>query len=100
MAPYKQRLEEIEKSTTQKVKAKAKKEIVYNNAKRLYSILLSIYNNNYNDITDEEKERVGKKYDPKNLVINGQSFIESKKKDEEKSKSQLEESIAKRVKLR
>ena len=39
-----------------------------------------------------------KKYDPKNLFLKGQRFIESKEK--EKSKSQPEESFAKRVKLR
>ena len=39
-----------------------------------------------------------KKYDPKNLFLKGQRFIESKAK--EKSKSQPEESFAKRVKLR
>ena len=39
-----------------------------------------------------------KKYDAKNLFLKGQRFIESKAK--EKSKSQPEESFAKRVKLR
>ena len=29
---------------------------MYNNAKKLYDILLSIYYNNYNNITDEEKK--------------------------------------------
>ena len=33
---------------------------------------------------------MGKKYDPKNLLIRGQRLIELKKKDEGKSKSQPE----------
>ena len=41
---------------------------------------------------------MGEKYNPKNLLSKDQRFIESKK--EEKSKSQSEESIAERVKLR
>ena len=41
------------------------------------------------------------KYNPNNNLLNKtQRFIESKKDDEEKSKSQPEESIAERVKLR
>ena len=43
---------------------------------------------------------MGNKYDPKNLLIKGQRFIKSKKEDEEKSKSQPEETISERVKLR
>ena len=46
-----------------------KKKIVYNNAKKLYSILLSTYYNDYNEITDEEIENMGKKYSPNNLFI-------------------------------
>ena len=46
---------------------------MYNNAKKLCSILISIYYNDYNDITDQEKEKIGKKYDPKNLRIKGHS---------------------------
>ena len=42
---------------------------MYNNARKLYSKLVNIYYNDYNDITDEEKERMGKKYVPKNLFI-------------------------------
>ena len=37
-------------------KIKTKNKIMYNNAKKLYDILLSIYYNNYNNITDEEKK--------------------------------------------
>ena len=36
------------------------KKIVYNNTKKLCSILLNIYFNDCNNITDEEKERMGK----------------------------------------
>ena len=80
------------------MKTKAKKRTVYINGKKLYSKLLSIYYDDYNDIIDEEKEYMGEKYNPKNLLLKGQRFIELKK--EEKSKSQPEESIAERVKLR
>ena len=54
LAPFKQRMEEFKKFTPGKAKTKAKKK---NNAKKLYSILLSIYYNDYNDITDKEKKR-------------------------------------------
>ena len=80
------------------MKTKAKKRTVYINGKKLYSKLLSIYYDDYNDIIDEEKEYMGEKYNPKNLLLKGQRFIELKK--EQKSKSQPEESIAERVKLR
>ena len=42
---------------------------------------------------DKRKEKMGEKYNPNNLLIKGQRFIESKKEDEEKSKSQPEETI-------
>ena len=67
---------------------------MYKNARELYSKLISIYYDDYNDITDEEKKRMSKKYDPKNLVIKGQRF------NEEKSESRSERTIAERVKLR
>ena len=97
LAPFKQRMEEFKKFTPGKAKTKAKKK---NNAKKLYSILLSIYYNDYNDITDKEKKKMGEKYNPNNLLIKGQRFIKSKKEDEEKSKSQPEETITERVKLK
>ena len=97
LAAFKQRLEEFKKSTSRKFKTKVKKRAAYNDAKKLYSKLLSIYYDDYNDITDEEKERMGEKYNLKNLLLTGQRFIKLK---EEKSKSQPEESIAERVKLR
>ena len=75
------------------MKTTVKKRTVYNNAKTLYSKLLCIYCDGYNDITDEEKEKMGEKYNPKNLLIKGQRFIESKK--EEESKSQLEKTCRK-----
>ena len=67
---------------------------MYKNARELYSKLISIFYNDYNDITDEEKKRMSKECDPKNLVIKGQRF------NEEKSESRLERTIAERVKLR
>ena len=51
---------------------------MYKNARKLYSKLLGIYYNDYNDITDEE--RISKKYYPKNLLIKSQRFIEDKEK--------------------
>ena len=80
------------------MKTKSKKRTVYSNAKKLYSKLLRIYYDDNNDISDEEKEKMGEKYNLKNLLLMGQRFAESKK--EEKSKSQPEETIAERVKLR
>ena len=73
------------------MKTKAKKRTVYINGKKLYSKLLSVYYDDYNDIIDEEKEYMGEKYNSKNLLLKGQRFIESKK--EEKSKSQAEETM-------
>ena len=43
---------------------------------------------------------MGEKHDPNNLLIKGYRFIESKKEDEEKTKSQPEETIAERPKIR
>ena len=94
------RLNEFKKFTPQTLKTKSKKKkIVYNNALNLCNKLLSIYFNDYNNITNEKKEQMNKKYDPNNLLIKGYKFIDSKKVDEEKSKSQPEETIAERVKL-
>ena len=80
------------------MKLKSKKRTVYNDAKKLYSKLLSIYYDDYDNVTDEEKERMGEKYNSKNLLLKGQRFIELKK--EQKSKSQPQETIAEKVKLR
>ena len=49
-------------------KNEKKKKIVYNNARRIYSTLLNIYYNDYKITPDEEKERMGTKYYPKNLL--------------------------------
>ena len=92
--PFKKPLKEFKKFTPRTVKTKKNKEIAHNNANKLYSKLLSIYCNGYNDFTDEGEERMGKKYVPKNLLIKGQRFIE------EKNKSQLENTITEKVKLR
>ena len=82
------------------MKAKARKKIVYNNAIKLYNKLISNYLNDYDTTTDEEKEKMVKKYNPNNLFIKGYRYIESKKEDEEKSKWPPEETIAERLKLR
>ena len=70
---------------------------MYKNTVNLYNKLLAIYFNDYNSITDEEKEKIGEKFDTSNLFLKGYKFDEWYKKDEEKSKSQSEETIAERV---
>ena len=42
---------------------------MYKNARKLHSKLLSIYSNDYNNTTIEEKEKMGAKFTPNNLVI-------------------------------
>ena len=42
---------------------------MYKNVVNLYNVLLAIYSNDYNSITDEEKEEIDKKYDPSNLFL-------------------------------
>ena len=44
---------------------------MYKNAANLYNTLLAIYVNGYNNITDEEKEEMDKKYYPSNLLLKG-----------------------------
>ena len=60
-------------------KIKTKNKFVYNNAAKLLNILLSIYFNDYNNTTNEEKEKMGEIYHPDNLFIKGYRFIELKK---------------------
>ena len=55
------RLNKFKKFTPQAVKTKTKNNIVYNNALNLYNKLLSIYFNDYNDITNEKRKRDGRK---------------------------------------
>ena len=71
-----------------------KRKIVYSTARKLYDMLLNIYFDDYNNITDEEKEKLGEKCNSNNL----QRCIGLKK--EKKSKSQPEETIAEGVKSR
>ena len=40
-----------------------------------------MYYTDYINIPDEEKEKMGEKYNPNNLFIKGHRFIESKKQD-------------------
>ena len=44
----------------------------------LENYIVNIYYNDHNDITDEGKESMGKKYVPKNLFIKNQRLIEEK----------------------
>ena len=80
LAPFKQRLEEFKQFTPEKAEIKDKKKIAYHNAIKLYNTLLSIYFNDYNNISDEKKENMGGKYNPNNLPIKGYRFLESRKK--------------------
>ena len=75
LAPFKQWLKEFKNFTSWKLKIKSKKRIVYSNAEKWYSKQLSIYYDDFNSITDEEKEKIGEKYNPKNLLLKGQIFI-------------------------
>ena len=77
MSLFKQELKGFKKFTPRTVKTKKKRKIAYKSAKELYRKLLSIYHNDYNDISDEEKERMDEKYNPKNLLI---KFIADEKK--------------------
>ena len=47
---------------------------MYNNARKLYNMLLNSYFNVHNNTTDEEKEKMDEKFNPSNLLIQGQRF--------------------------
>ena len=96
LARFYNKLNEFQKFTSRTVNTKETKKIVYNNAKNLFNKLLSIYCNDYNNTPDEEKEKMGEKIIIVigDLLIKGTRFIELKKEDKEKSKSQPEETIA------
>ena len=86
LAPFKTRLKEFKIFTPQKLKTNTKIKIVYNEAKKpIQYTTINIYYNYYDVITDEEKERMGKKDDAKTLPVKGQSFIEWKNEEEEKA---------------
>ena len=55
LLPFYHRLNEFRNVAPQTEKAKIKKNIVYNNAVSLYNTLLTIYFNQYNNITNKEK---------------------------------------------
>ena len=42
---------------------------MYNNATKLFNILLSIYFNDYCNTANKGKEEIGEKYNPNNLLI-------------------------------
>ena len=73
---------------------------MHKNATNLYNKLLAIYFKECSSISNEGKEKVDKKYDPSNLFIKDYKYDKWYKNDEEKSKSQPEETIADKVKLR
>ena len=47
--------------------------------------MFSIYYNDCINIPDEEKEKMGEKYQITNLLIKGNRFFKSRKEDKEKS---------------
>ena len=49
---------------------------MYQNDANLCNTLLSIYFNYYDNITDEEKEKMDKKCDPSNLFLKNYNFDE------------------------
>ena len=65
--------------------------------RKLYSKPLSICFNDYSNTTNEEKEKMGEKFSPNNLLMEGFKLICSKKKPDEKRKPQPEKSIAETV---
>ena len=67
---------------------------MHKNDANLYNTLLAIYFNEYNNFTDEWKDKINKKYNPSNLSVKGHKYDEWYKKDEEKNNSQPEETIA------
>ena len=67
---------------------------MHKNAANLYNTLLAIYFNEYNNFTDEWKDKINKKYNPSNFFVKGHKYDEWYKKDEEKNNSQTEETIA------
>ena len=81
-------------------KKKEKKKIVHHNAIKLFNKLLSNCFKDYNNNPDDEKEKIGEKYNPNNILTKAYMFIESKKEDEGKSKSQPEETVAGRLTLK
>ena len=79
-------------------KKKEKRKILHHNAIKLFNTLLSNCFKDYNNNPDEEKEKIGEKYNPNNIFTKAYMYIESKKKG--KSKSQPEETIAGRLTLK
>ena len=81
-------MKEFKKFTPPTVKIKMKRKIVFSNAKKLYDMLLNIYFDDYNNITDEEKEKLGEKCNSNNLFIKGQRCIGLKKEKKKVNHSQ------------
>ena len=69
LLPFYHRLNEFRKFNPRTEKLKIKKKSVYKNVVKLFNTLLAIYFNEYNNITDEEKEKMDEKYDPSNLFF-------------------------------
>ena len=53
---------------------------MYKRTVNLYNTLVAIYFNEFNNITDEEKEEMDKKCDLRNLLLKGHKYDEWYKK--------------------
>ena len=100
LVSFNNQLKEFKKRKARKERAIIKRKSVYDDAVNLYNIILSIYFNDYNNATNEEKKGKDEKHDPSNLLLKGSKFIYLNEKEEEKSKSLPEETIDERVNLR
>ena len=60
-----------------------KKQILYNNALELFNEYLEIYFNQYMTLSDVKKTKLGDKYDPQNLFLEGCNYGVWSEKEEE-----------------
>ena len=80
LAAFKQWLNQFAKFTPRTVKTKMKRKIVSNSARKLYYMLLNIYFNDYNNITDERKKRWGKYLILMNYLLKVKNLLHWRKK--------------------
>ena len=73
---------------------------MYKNAVNLYNTLIVMYFGDCNNIKNDEKNEIHKKYDPNNLFLKVYKYDKWFKSAEEKGESQPEETKSERVKLR
>ena len=80
LAAFKQWLNKFAKFTPRTVKTKMKRKIVSNSARKLYYMLLNIYFNDCNNITDERKKRWGKYLILMNYLLKVKNLLHWRKK--------------------